>query len=157
MNEKTSLAPRKTKKKPKGSSGPRFIPGLGDLIDRLTVDQLKEAFHKSMRTSIRAEMGDLEHDIDGWAERHQIKLSGRNVRMIIVLAQINYEIWMCKERMEAEPKVYDRWLRRAHQLNGIRNRMKNLFLAEVHKESRLCMASNLSTDGLEDWDIEFKP
>ena len=130
-------------------------PALGDLIDRLTVDQLKEAFHKSMRTSIRAEIADLEHDIDGWADRHQIKLSGRNVRIIIVLAQINYEIWMCKDRMEAEPKHYDQWLRRAHQLNGIRNQMKNLLLKNSSKGSRLCEASNVSVDQLKDWDIKL--
>ena len=155
MNAKTYLAPKKNKTKTKTSSRPRFVPGLGDLIDRLTVDQLKEAFHKSMRTSIRTEIADLEHDIDGWADRHQIKLSGRNVRIIIVLAQINYEIWMCKERMEAAPKEYNQWLRRAHQLNGIRNQMKNLLLAEVQKETRVCPASNLLIDDLEDWNIQL--
>lgn len=155
MNAKTFLAPNNKKAKNSGLSGPRFVPGLGDLIDRLSVDQLKEAFHSSMRTSIRAEIADLEHDIDEWADRHQIKLSGRNVRAIIVLAQINYEIWMCKERMEVEPAQYDQWLRRAHQLNGIRNQMKNLLLAEVQRGTRLCPASNLSIDDLEDWNIQL--
>ena len=155
MNAKTCLAPKSKKSATEGLSKPRFVPGLGDLIDRLTVDQLKEAFHGSMRQSIRSEIADLEHDIDGWADLHQIKLSGRNVRAIIVLAQINYEIWICKERMEAEPKQYDQWLRRAHQLNGIRNQMKNLLLAEVQKEARWCPASNLSVDDLEDWNIQI--
>lgn len=155
MNAKTFLAPETKRPKTKGLSKPRFVPGLGDLIDRLTVDQLKEAFHGEMRASIRSEIADLEHDIDSWADLHQIKLSGRNVRAIIVLAQINYEIWMCKERMEAEPQQYDQWLRRAHQLNGIRNKMKNLLLTEVQKESRSCPASNLSVDDLEDWNIQI--
>jgi hypothetical protein len=121
----------------------------------LTVDQLKEAFHASRRTSIRTEIADLEHDIDGWSDRHQIKLSGRNVRIIIVLAQINYEIWVCKERMEVEPSRYDHWLKRAHQLNGIRNRMKNLLLQYGQHDSRLCKASNVSTDQLNDWNIQL--
>ncbi len=155
MNAKTFSAPKNKKVKTKGLLNPRFVPGLGDLIDRLSVDQLKEAFHASMRTSIRSEIADLEHDIDVWAELSQIKLSGRNVRTIIVLAQINYEIWMCKERMEAEAQHYDKWLRRAHQLNGIRNRMKNLLLVEVQRETRQCPASNLSVDDLEDWNIQF--
>ena len=155
MSGKISLAPNKRKRKTVGLSKPRFVPGLGDLIDRLTVDQLKEAFHKSMRASVRTEIVDLEHDIDGWAERHHIKLTGRNVRIIIVLAQINYEIWMCKERMQAEPKQYDRWLKRAHQLNGIRNRMKNLLGAAVSTESRACPASNVSIDELVDWHIQL--
>ena len=155
MNEKTSLVLKKNLAKTSKLLDPRFVPGLGDLIDRLTVDQLKEAFHSSMRTSIRAEIADLEHDIDGWADLHQIKLSGRNVRIIIVLAQINYEIWMCKERMEAEPKQYAQWLKRAHQLNGIRNQMKNLLLAQGKKNTRLCRASNVSVDQLEDWNIQL--
>ena len=155
MNAKTCLAPKNKKSKTKELSKPRFVPGLGDLIDRLSVDQLKEAFHGSMRTSIRSEIADLEHDIDGWADLHQIKLSGRNVRTIIVLAQINYEIWMCKERMEAEPQQYDQWLRRAHQLNGIRNQMKNLLLQHGQNGSRLCEASNVSVDQLKDWNIQL--
>lgn len=155
MNAKTSLAPKNKKVKTAKLLDPRFVPGLGDLIDRLTVDQLKEAFHGSMRTSIRAEIADLEHDIDGWADLHQIKLSGKNVRVIIVLAQINYEIWMCKERMDAEPQQYAQWLKRAHQLNGIRNQMKNLLLAQGQKTTRLCRASNVSVDQLEDWKIQL--
>ncbi|GJL59374.1 MAG: hypothetical protein NPIRA03_22310 [Nitrospirales bacterium] len=155
MSGKTFLAPKKRKRKTGGPSSPRFVPGLGDLVDRLTVDQLKEAFHESIRTSVRTEIADLEHDIDGWADRHQIKLSGRNVRIIIVLAQINYEIWMCKERMKAEPKLYDQWLKRAHQLNGIRNQMKNLLLARVRNATRVCRASNVSVDDLDDWSIQL--
>lgn len=155
MSEKTSLAPKKRKRKTEGLSRPRFVPGLGDLVDRLTVDQLKEAFHESIRTSVRTEIADLEHDIDGWADRHQIKLSGRNVRIIIVLAQINYEIWMCKEGMAAEPKRYGQWLKRAHQLNGIRNQMKNLLLAEVQTGTRVCRASNVLVDDLKDWNIRL--
>ena len=155
MSGKTSLVPKNRKQKTDGLSSPRFVPGLGDLVDRLTVDQLKEAFHESIRTSVRTEIADLEHDIDGWADRHQIKLSGRNVRIIIVLAQINYEIWMCKEGMNAEPKRYDQWLKRAHQLNGIRNQMKNLLLAEVKTGTRVCRASNVSVDGLKDWNIQL--
>jgi hypothetical protein len=155
MSGKTSSAHKTRARKREGRSKPRFVPGLGDLIDRLTVDQLKEAFHESLRTSVRTEIADLEHDIDGWADQHQIKLSGRNARIIIVLAQINYEIWMCKERMQAEPKRYDRWLKRAHQLNGLRNRMKNLLLAEVQAGTRLCRASNVSVDDLKDWNIQL--
>ena len=155
MSEKTSSARKPKKLKPKKLSTPRFVPGLGDLIDRLTVDQLKEAFHGSMRTSIRAEIEDLEHDIDRWADLHQIKLSGRNVRVIVVLAQINYEIWMCKEHMEAEPQHYNQWLRRAHQLNGIRNQMKNQLLKNTVNGSRLCAASNVSVDQLSDWKIQL--
>ena len=155
MSGKTSLAPKNRRQKTDGLLSPRFVPGLGDLVDRLTVDQLKEAFHESIRTSVRTEIADLEHDIDGWANRHQIKLSGRNVRIIIVLAQINYEIWMCKEGMKAEPKRYHQWLKRAHQLNGIRNQMKNLLLAEVKTGIRVCRASNVSVDGLKDWNIQL--
>ena len=155
MSGKTSLAPKNRKRKTEGLSKPRFVPGLGDLVDRLTVDQLKEAFHESIRTSVRIEIADLEHDIDGWADRHQIKLSGRNVRIIIVLAQINYEIWMCKEVMMAEPKRYAQWLKRAHQLNGIRNQMKNLLLAEVQTGTSACRASNVSVDDLKNWNIQL--
>ena len=155
MSGKTSLGPKNRKRKTEGPSTPRFVPGLGDLVDRLTVDQLKEAFHESIRTAVRTEIADLEHDIDGWADRHQIKMSGRNVRIIIVLAQINYEIWMCKEGMMAEPNRYDQWLRRAHQLNGIRNQMKNLLLAVVQSGTRVCRASNVSVDDLKDWNIQL--
>ena len=155
MNGKTFLAPKRVRRKIQRPTRPRFVPGFGDLIDRLTVDQLKEAFHDSMRAAVRSEISDLVHDIDEWADRCQLKLSGRNVRIIIVLAQINYDIWMCKERMKAEPKQYDQWLKRAHQLNGIRNRMKNLLLAEMQAETRVCRASNVSVDDLSDWNIQL--
>ncbi|MDR4494370.1 MAG: hypothetical protein AB7P17_05100 [Nitrospirales bacterium] len=155
MSEKTFSAPKTKSQANVRSKRPRFVPGLGDLIDRLTVDQLKEAFHEKIRASVRNEIQDLEHDIDDWAERHRIKFSGRTLRVVIVLAQINYEIWMCKERMQEDPRQYDRWLKRAHQLNGIRNQMKNLLLAKVPSGSRICEASNVSVDDLQDWKIQL--
>lgn len=155
MSVKTFSAPKGQQRKNGRNRKPRFLPGLGDLIDRLTVDQLKEAFHEKIRTSVRHEIQDLEHDIDDWAERHQIQLSGRTLRVVIVLAQVNYEIWMCKERMQENPTQYDRWLKRAHQLNGIRNQMKNLLLAKVQGGSRVCGASNVSVDDLQDWKIQL--
>lgn len=137
------------RKSPAHCETPRkFKPTLADLVDRLTVDQIKEVLLEGGRPAYAAEMKDLEHDIEGLIKEKNLTLSPRLLRIVIALAQLNLHIWNCKDRMAATPEEYDRWLKLAHQLNGLRNRMKNLLLEECGEAAPSSRATNVSTDGL---------
>ena len=140
--------PDRTKRSAPVEKSRRFKPTFADLIDRLTVDQIKEVLLEGDRPAYAAEMKDLEHDLEGLIRARSLQLSPRLLRIVIALAQLNLHIWHCKDRMAVRPDEYDQWLRQAHQLNGLRNRMKNLLLQEIGEAGQSSRATNISTDGL---------
>jgi hypothetical protein len=134
----------------------RFLPPLAELIDRLTVDQIKEVTFSVGREDIRDEMERVEHDIDMLVAEKKIELDARLIRVVIALAQLNLHIWNNKEVMEGlidEPDRYLALLKLSHQLNGIRNQLKNHLLVIGGDKDAASLRSNFKTDGLDGWDI----
>jgi hypothetical protein len=135
------------------NKGRKYLTPLAELIDRITIDQIKEVLLPDHKESVGKEMRDLMHDIDLLIEGRGIKLSARLIRIIIVVAQMNLHIWHNKDQMRKDPEKYSELLKLAHQLNGIRNQMKNLLLQEAGDKEKSARRTNFDTDGLEGWDV----
>ena len=133
----------------------KYLPTLADLIDALSIDQIKEIKLEN-KQSYALEMKKISHDIDVLISQKQIKLSARLIRMIIVIAQINLFIWNNKDKMREDPKHYNDLLKLAHQLNGIRNRIKNLLLKLSDDVEPSKKRTNVETDGLEGWEVSIE-
>ena len=128
---------------------------LAELIDRLTVDQIKELLLSEGKSSYANEMEIIQHDINLIVTEREIALNARLLRIVIALSQLNLHIWLLKERMQQEPDKYDEFLKLAHKLNGVRNRMKNLLLEETGDREKSAQRSNVSIDGLTGWDVSI--
>ena len=135
----------------------QFQLPLAELIDRLTVDQIKELLLENNKEDIASEINELEHDIDLIIKTKDIELSSHLIRIIIVLAQMNVHIWYNKDRMEEDPDGpnYMPLLKLSHQLNGIRNQMKNMLLAVTGDKDGATVRSNFNTDGLKGWQVSL--
>jgi hypothetical protein len=133
----------------------KFTLPLAELVDRLTIDQIKEVLLPQHRESFALEMEKLCHDIDVIIEEKDLYMTSRLMRIIIALAQLNLHIWQNKDRMQVEPDRYLEMLKFAHQLNGVRNQIKNLLLEETGDREKSAERSNFNTDGLEGWDISI--
>ena len=114
----------------------KYLPTLGELIDRLSIIQLKEVKIPQHKEEYAKEISDIVHDIneilkeklsDKVAKEHQAQLSlidGDFIRAIIVLSQMNTHIWYNEDKARSgENKGNDLLL--THGLNGIRNTAKN--------------------------------
>jgi hypothetical protein len=139
---------------PKGGER-KYMPPFAELIDRLTVDQIKEVLIPSQAMACAEEMAKISHDLDVLIDERELKLSARLLRMIIVIAQMNVHIWYNKDRMQEVPEKYLELLKLAHQLNGLRNQIKNLLLEEAGDRGRSVQRTNFNTDGLEGWTISL--
>lgn len=139
-----------------GNKERKFTLPLAELVDRMTIDQIKEVLLPNHRESFSQEMDKLGHDIDLIIEEKNIHMTSRFVRIIIALAQLNLHIWQNKERMQNEDENYLELLKFAHQLNGIRNQMKNFLLEETGDREKSAERSNFNTDGLEGWEISIR-
>lgn len=137
------------------TSAREFVPSFAELIDRLTVDQIKEVLIPAQAAACADEMAKISHDLDLLIQERDLKLSARLVRMIVVIAQMNVHIWHNKDRMQEDPAKYHELLKLAHQLNGLRNQVKNLLLEEAGDREKSAQHTNFNTDGLDGWSISL--
>ena len=129
---------------------------FSELVDRLTVDQIK--LLKKMddkKGSLKEEIKDVMYDIDTIINDKKILLNSDIIRMIIILSQINLHIWNLKDKMSENKDDYDKNLKLAHQLNGIRNQIKNILLQITDELNQSSKRTNFETDGLEGWDFNL--
>ncbi len=130
----------------------QYLPSFAELIDALTIDQIKEVL-SDQKEQATEDMLKISHDLELIIADKNIKLSARLIRIIIAIAQLNLHIWHNKEEMHLHPGQYEKLLILSHQLNGVRNQLKNILLSEISDES--ARKSNFNTDGLEGWNISI--
>ena len=96
----------------------KYLPTVAELIDRLSIVQLKEVFIPEHKDEYAKEIKDIMHDLelDG--------LDSELIRAVIVAAQMNLHIWH-NESEARKGKNAGENLRLTHGLNGIRNIAKN--------------------------------
>lgn len=137
----------------------KFNYSMAELIDRLTVDQIKEVLVPDKKDAVAREMIEICEDIDNIINEKQLKLTAKLLRTVVVIAQINLHIWKFKDEMEqikdSDPKRYSDLLKLSHQINGIRNRLKNHLLAQCGEADGASLRTNFNVDGLSGWDISL--
>jgi hypothetical protein len=133
----------------------QYLPPFTELVDSLTINQIKEVLLQEGKKGFAGEMVKIAHDIDLIIEERGLKLSARMIRIIIALAQMNVHIWYNKDKMQENPDKYTEYLKLAHQLNGVRNRMKNILLEEAGDKEKSARKTNFNTDGLKGWEISI--
>jgi len=133
----------------------KCLMDLSELLDNLTINQIKEVklakYHRSYSEEMRNIMADLELII----KKKRVKLTARLIRLLVVLSQINLHIWQAKEIMINEPSRFKESMKLGHQLNGIRNQVKNLIIEEVSSGDSVRKKTNINTDNLKGWQISL--
>jgi hypothetical protein len=131
----------------------KYLPTLGELIDRLTIVQLKEVKIPQHKKEYQKEIEEIVHDItEILTTTKQLKIDGDFIRAVIVLAQMNTHIWVNEDNARSGDNVGNQ-LMLTHGLNGIRNTAKNK-IQEVdggRKDYKVdCIASEFN-----DWKISW--
>lgn len=120
---------------------------FGELVDKITILQLRETLLNSPKYA--EEIKQLEHDIDLVLRQKGIVPTARMMRIIFLMGQLNTLIWLYKDKMlEDGGGRYGEYLKLSHQVNGLKNSLKNC-LMESTGESSSALRTNIKTDGLE--------
>ena len=130
----------------------KYLPTLSELIDRLSILQLKEVFILEHKEEYAEEIKDIIHDIDLELSEKSVILSGDDIRSIIVLAQMNLHIWHNESEARKGINAGEN-LRLTHGLNGIRNVAKNKIQESCggRKDHKIdCLAAEF-----EDWEVSW--
>jgi len=130
----------------------KYLPTLSELVDRLSITQLKEVFITDHKKEYSDEIADILHDIDLLLSEDDIKLDAKSIRAIVVLSQMNLHIWHNESNYRKGIKDGNN-LELTHGLNGIRNTAKNRIqeVAGGRKDYKIdCLAAEF-----EDWEISW--
>ena len=102
----------------------KYLPTFSELIDRLSIVQLKEFLIKEHRNEYSQEIKNILHDIDLDIEENNIVCDAKTIRAIIVLVIMNREIWLNEGNWRKGIREGNN-LELTHGLNSIRNDSKN--------------------------------
>jgi len=130
----------------------KYLPTLSELIDRLSIVQLKEVFIVDHKEEYAKEISDILHDIQVLLDSQNGKLTAETIRAIVVLSQMNLHIWHNESNYRKGIKDGNN-LELTHGLNGIRNTSKNKIQEIVggRKDYKIdCLAAEFSG-----WEISW--
>src|SRR6056300_53970 len=130
----------------------KYLPTLAELVDRLSISQLKEVFITEHKKEYAQEIKDILHDIQLILEEGKEPINAETIRAIVVLSQMNLHIWHNESNYRKGIKDGNN-LELTHGLNGIRNVAKNK-IQEImggRKDYKIdCLAAEFK-----DWEISW--
>ena len=130
----------------------KYLPTLSELVDRLSIAQLKEVFISEHKEEYAQEIKDIINDIQEVIDENDGKITADTIRAIVVLSQMNLHIWHNEANYRKGIKEGNN-LELTHGLNGIRNTAKNKIQEIVggRKDYKIdCLAADFK-----DWEISW--
>jgi hypothetical protein len=130
----------------------KYLPTLSELVDRLSIVQLKEVFIPEHKDEYAKEIADIVHDIQAHINENKSEITAETIRAIVVLSQMNLHIWHNESNYRKGIKDGNN-LELTHGLNGIRNVAKNRIQEVVggRKDYKIdCLAAEFK-----DWNISW--
>ena len=124
----------------------KYLPTISELIDRLSIVQLKEVFIPEHKEEYAREIKDIMHDLELEG------LDSELIRAVIVTTQMNTHIWYNESEARKGINAEEN-LQLTHGLNGIRNTAKNKIQERFggRKDYKIdCLAAEF-----EDWEISW--
>jgi len=131
----------------------KYMPTLSELVDRLSIAQLKEVFITDHKEEYAEEIKDIVHDIQLILDDCDNIVDAETIRAVVVLSQMNLHIWHNESNYRKGIRDGNN-LELTHGLNGIRNTSKNKIqeLTGGRKDYKIdCLAAEFK-----DWEISWK-
>ena len=129
----------------------KYLPTFAELLDRMTICQLKAIFIPENKEAYDKEI----HDIDQIIGEKDVKVSAEMIRAICVVMLSNRYIWENESKCRSGTDQDLALLKLTHSINGVRNVAKNVISRELGERVDLkidCLAAELKSD-LQNWDI----
>jgi hypothetical protein len=114
----------------------KFLPGVADLVDRLTISLQKQIFVTGQAEHYKAEVEDIIHDIDLIATEEGYAITADAIRWIAVIQLANRFIWENEAQIRSGSATLSseelaKRLQATHMINGVRNSAKNMLAKQT--------------------------
>ena len=133
----------------------KYLPTFAELIDRMSICQLKAIFIPENKEAYDQEIADIQHDLDQIIEEKNIKLSSEMLKATSIVMLTNRYIWENESKCRNGNSQDLELLKLTHSINGVRNLAKNVISRELGERVDLkidCLAAELKSD-FQNWDV----
>ncbi len=130
----------------------RWLPNLAELIDRLSIHQLKEVLIPEHKDKYYQEMMDICNDIDEII-KDNVVISSELIHLVIILSQLNAHIWYNESKARNGESQDLNLLKLTHGLNGLRNKSMNRMLSLTGNHDRKDYKVDCLAAEFKDWKI----
>jgi len=133
----------------------KYLPTFAELVDRMTICQLKTIFIPENKEAYDHEIEDIKHDLDQIMNDKNVKVTAELLRAVCVVMLSNRYIWENESKCRSGTDQDLSLLKLTHSINGVRNTAKNVISKEMGERVDLkidCLAAELKSD-MQNWDI----
>lgn len=129
---------------------------FSDLIDRLSIDQIKQIEYEKSAKAYELSIAKIMISLDSDLKKKKIKLNDIIINLLISLSQINLYIWFLRKDIADKKKPNSKKIKLSHQLNAIRNQLKNKLLKEFNKNKNSSeRKTNTDREDLKGWNLSI--
>lgn len=133
----------------------RYVHSFADLIDRLSIDLLKQIFIPDKKEEYIKESNDILYDLDNLCKEKEIELTGDLIRAILLIGQFNLHIWHNESEARKGKNQDLQKLKLTHGINGLRNNAKNRVLELIGELNGYDYKTDCLAAEFKDWEIEI--
>ena len=135
------------------SSKKKINYNLSDLVDRLAIDQIKQIQLEKSVKNYEKSISKIGKSIDLLFKRKKIKLNDQLVGILLSLSQINLFIWITRNEISNQRKPVPKKIKLSHQLNALRNQLKNKLSKIYYGKSKSSEKTNTNKEDLLGWNL----
>jgi hypothetical protein len=134
----------------------KYLPSTADLIDRLSIDLLKQIFIPEKKIVYVNEINDILFDLDELLkENKKIELTGSLIRAILLVGQLNTHIWYNESAARGGGDQDLTKLKLTHSINGLRNLAKNRILEALGEKKGFDYKVDCLAADHKQWEIDI--
>ena len=122
-----------------------------ELIDKLIVSQIKQVMKNKNYKEYENGISSIIKEINLNIRNKKIYLDSKLINLIIALSQINTFIWLLRDKVRESNKNLDNNIRLSHQLNALRNKVKNRLITYLDGEKDSQKKTNVNKEDLKGW------
>ena len=134
----------------------KYLPTFAELIDRMTICQLKSIFIPDNKEAYDEEISDIKYDLDQIIKEKDVDLTAELIRAVSIVMLSNRYIWENESKVRSSADDDESYLLKlTHSINGVRNTAKNAISKELGGRVDLktdCLAAELKSN-LQNWDV----
>jgi hypothetical protein len=134
----------------------KYLPTFAELIDRMTICQLKSIFIPDNKEAYDEEISDIKYDLDQIIKEKDVDLTAELIRAVSIVMLSNRYIWENESKVRSSADDDESYLLKlTHSINGVRNTAKNAISKELGERVDLktdCLAAELKSN-LQNWDV----
>ncbi len=130
-----------------------YLPTLAELIDRMSIVQMKQIFISQNAEQYEIEIKNIMHDINelliNKEPNNELIFNAKCIRASLIIQLANRVIWENESKARLGGSDQDKLLKFTHSINGIRNTAKNIISKEMGERVDLkidSLAADLPTE-----------